>query len=295
MKLPNVRGTYKLNYKLAHLTWFKVGGPAKVLFKPEDIRDLISFLKQNNGKLPIVILGTGSNIIIRDQGIEGVVIKLGRNFTEIKKTVDGNLSVGAGCLNYNLAKFCQTNSIQGLEFLIGIPGTIGGGIAMNAGAYGSEFKDIVIAVEAVDINGKLKVIPMEKFGFSYRKNNLSPNLIFTKAILKSQIGDIVSITNRVNKIIAMRISTQPVNEKTSGSTFVNPKGLKAWELIDKVGLRGFKIGGAGVSPMHCNFMINYGNATAEDIEKLGEYIREKVKENSGVQLEWEIRRIGKNA
>lgn len=294
MELPKVRGSYKLNYNLSHLTWFKVGGSAEVLFKPEDVDDLIAFLKQNDGKVPVVVLGAGSNLIIRDQGIEGIVVKLGRKFTEIEKTAEGNLSVGAGCLNYNLAKFCQLNLIKDFEFLIGIPGTIGGGVAMNAGAYGTEFKDIVHAVEAIDIKGNKMLIPVDQIGFAYRSNNLLGNLIFTKVVFKAHRGNAESIANKMDKIMRSRVASQPVSAKTSGSTFANPTGMKAWELIDKAGLRGKKIGGAEISEMHCNFMINNGSATAADMENLGEYVRGIVKEHSGVELIWEIKRIGRH-
>jgi UDP-N-acetylmuramate dehydrogenase len=294
MGLPKVRGSYKLNYNLSHLTWFKVGGSADVLFKPEDVEDLVSFLKQNDAKVPVVVLGAGSNLIIRDRGIEGVVVKLGRKFTQIEKTVDGNLSVGAGCLNYNLAKFCQLNLIKDFEFLIGIPGTVGGGIAMNAGAYGAEFKDIVHAVEAIDIKGNEILIPVDQIGFSYRSNSLPESLIFTKVIFKVSRGNAKEITRKMDYIMNSRLASQPVSAKTSGSTFANPPGMRAWELIDKAGLRGKTVGGAEISDMHCNFMINKGNATAADMENLGEYVRNIVKEHSGVELIWEIKRIGKH-
>jgi len=294
MELPKVRGVYKLNYNLSHLTWFKVGGSADILFKPEDVDDLISFLKQNDSKMPVLALGAGSNLIIRDQGIEGVVVKLGQKFTHIEKTADGNLAVGAGCLNYNLAKFCQLNSIKNFEFLIGIPGTVGGGIAMNAGAYGAEFKDIVHSVQAIDAKGDKMLIPVDQIGFSYRSNNLPNNLIFTQVIFTATRGNAQEITRKMDHIMNSRLASQPVSTKTSGSTFANPDGMKAWELIDKAGLRGKLIGGAEISKMHCNFMINNGNATAADMENLGEYVRGIVKEHSGVELIWEIKRIGRH-
>jgi UDP-N-acetylmuramate dehydrogenase len=292
--LPKVRGQYKLNYNLAHLTWFKVGGPADVLFKPEDTDDLVFFLSQNQNKLPLTVLGAGSNIIIRDKGVEGVVIKLGRNFTSIEIDDKGRLVVGAGCLNYNLAKFCRDNSIKGLEFLVGIPGTIGGGIAMNAGSYGSEFRDIVVEVEAVDYDGKIKRFTNSEMGFSYRKNTLPDNLIFTKVIFKAETGNKEQITDRMREINEARSATQPITEKTGGSTFANPDGKKSWELIDGAGLRGKRIGGASMSNLHCNFMINHGDASATDIEELGEYVRSEVKKHYGVNLHWEIKRIGRN-
>lgn len=294
MNLPEVRGKYKLNYNLAPLTWFKVGGSADLLFKPEDSDDLSSFLKQNAGKLPVMVLGAGSNIIIRDRGVEGVVVKLGKKFTEIELLPKGYLSVGAGCLNFNLAKFAQANSIKGFEFLVGIPGTIGGGIAMNAGAYGAEFKDIVSFVYAFDEHGNQHYMSCDDIGFSYRQNRLPKGLIFTKVIFKAEMGDSEKIKNRMDEINHNRSSTQPITERTGGSTFANPAGHRAWELIDIAGLRGKSIGGASMSSKHCNFMINNGNATAEDMEKLGDFVKKKVKEKTGIELKWEIKRIGRN-
>jgi len=294
--LPIVRGKLKVGAPLAHLTWFKVGGNADILFKPEDAEDLSSFLKQNAEKLqlPVMVLGAGSNIIIRDHGIEGYVIKLGRNFTDIEILPGGRLSVGAGCLNFNLAKLALANSIAGFEFLVGIPGTIGGGIAMNAGAYGAEFKDIVDTVFALDEGGNKHEIKVQDIGFSYRKNNLSKDLIFTKVIFNTKVGDPEQIQSKMDQISKARSDTQPVTEKTGGSSFANPKDHKAWELIDRVALRGKRIGGASMSLKHCNFMINHGDAIAKDMEDLGELVRNKVKSETGIELKWEIKRVGRN-
>jgi len=289
-----VRGVCKLNYNLAHLTWFKVGGAADVLFKPEDTEDLSAFLKQNASILPVTVLGAGSNIIIRDKGIEGIVVKLGRGFTDIELLADGTLAVGAACLNFNLAKFVQSHSIKGFEFLVGIPGTIGGGVAMNAGAYGNEFKDIVISIQALDRDGNIHYISSENIGFSYRHNSLPPNLIITKVIFKTQTGDAASIKERMDEINKNRSATQPITEKTGGSTFANPDGHRAWELIDAAGMRSKEVGRASMSSKHCNFMINNGNATASDMEELGELVRAAVKAHSGIELQWEIKRIGRN-
>ncbi|WP_342270191.1 UDP-N-acetylmuramate dehydrogenase [Rickettsia endosymbiont of Orchestes rusci] len=328
MKLPKIRGEYRRDYNLKHLTWFKVGGNAEIFFKPADIDDLISFLQQNNQELSVTILGAGSNIIIRDGGIEGYVIKLGQNFTNIELTKDNHLAVGSGCLNYNLAKFCQANLISGFEFLVGIPGTIGGGVAMNAGSYNSEFKDIIIEIEAVDFFGKSLTFSNEEIGFKYRGNNLPKDIVITKAIFKTKAGSEEDITKRMNEINNARSQTQPIKERTGGSTFANPAGkqinnvtpwlanwvrkkedripgsspgmttqhfMKAWQLIDKSGLRGYRIGDASISELHCNFMINHGNATAKELEDLGNLVQQKVFEDSGVKLEWEIKRIGKYA
>lgn len=294
MNFQGIRGVLKQNYNLKHLTWLKVGGDADIFFKPEDIEDLKIFLKENNNRFPITVIGAGSNLIIRDKGVEGVVIKLGRNFTDIQ-FVDNNLIVaGAGCLNSSLAKFCLVNSITGFEFLIGIPGTLGGGVAMNAGSYGCEFKDIVASVEVLDTEGNLIIIPLDRIGFSYRTNSLPKDLIFTRVFFQAKNKeDTNKIKQKMDEISAIRSSSQPVSEKTGGSTFANPKGFKAWELIDKSGLRSARVGGACMSEMHCNFMINANNATATDMENLGELVKQKVKENSGIELQWEIKRIGK--
>ena len=294
MDLQKVKGIYKLDYNLKHLTWLKVGGNADIFFKPEDTEALIMFLKENNNELPITVIGAGSNIIIRDKGVEGAVIKLGRNFTDIEFISDSLIAVGAGCLNFNLAKFCLGHSITGFEFLVGIPGTVGGGVAMNAGSYGSEFKDIVEFVEAVDSQGNLLTLSKSDIGFVHRGNSNCKGLIFTRVFLSSRNkGEPEKIEQRMNERTSMRSAAQPVTEKTGGSTFINPEGQKAWELIDKAGMRGMAVGGARMSEMHCNFMINYNNATANDMETLGEVVREKVKENSSVDLQWEIKRIGR--
>lgn len=294
MTPPQIKGIIKQNYNLKHLTWFKVGGDADIFFKPENADDLALFLKENDGKMPVTVIGAGSNLIIRDGGIEGIVIKLGRNFTDIEIVEKGLVAVGAGCLNFNLAKFCQANSIAGFEFLVGIPGTIGGGIAMNAGAYGREFKDIVHSVVALDNLGNTINLNLQDIGFSYRSNNLPKDLIFTKVFFKIEsTSDQAKIKQKMDEINAQRGFTQPITEKTGGSTFANPPGCKAWELIDKAGMRGARVGEAAMSNLHCNFMINLGDATASDLENLGELIIKKVQETSGMKLKWEIKRVGR--
>ena len=300
MKFPKTVGEYRNNYNLSHLTWFKVGGSAEIFFKPLDVQDLANFVSQNQQHRSITVLGAGSNIIIRDGGIDGVVVKLGQNFTNIELQNDNeiysnqkSISVGSGCLNYNLAKFCQMHAITGFEFLVGIPGTIGGGVVMNAGAYGSEFKDIIIAIEAIDSRGNFILIPNEEIGFKYRGNNLPKDLIITRAIFKATIGEREMILAKMDEINKNRLATQPIKERTSGSTFANPENHKAWQLIDKAGMRGYRIGGASMSQLHCNFMINHGNSSARDLEYLGDLVKKNVFEDSGISLEWEIKRIGK--
>lgn len=287
----NIRGAIKENHNLASLTWFKVGGSADLYFKPKDVDDLKNFLTQYSG--PVTVLGAGSNIIIRDKGIEGAVIKLVKNFTEISLDQE-RLVVGAGCLNYNLSRFAQVNGIAGFEFLVGIPGCIGGGVVMNAGSYGREFKDIVDKIHVIDLEGKERVVMAEDLGFGYRKSNLEPGLIITKVEFKISAHDSPQIIKeRMDEISNLRSQTQPITEKTGGSTFANPENHKAWALIDEAGMRGAKIGGASMSEKHCNFMINDGTATAQDIEDLGELVIEKVFAKSGIKLKWEIRRVGR--
>lgn len=296
-KLPLVRGVYRENFPLNKTNWFNVGGEAEIFYKPEDLEDLSFFLKNVSKDINITVLGVGSNIIIRDGGIDGVVIKLGRNFTTINYSLlDDNdvlLNVGAGCLNYNLAYFCLENEISGLEFLVGIPGSIGGGIAMNAGAYGSEFKDFITYVQAVNLEGEIKSISNSDMRFSYRSNGLSEQHIFTQASFLLKKKNKSLIKEKMDEIINKREQTQPIKEKTTGSTFANPQGYHAWKLIDEAGLRGAKIGGAQMSLKHCNFMINLGDATANDLESLGEHVKKKVYEHSGVNLNWEVKILGK--
>ncbi len=291
--LPSTTGEYRENYPLAQLTWFKVGGAADVLFKPLDTNDLSHFLKNKPKDLQITILGAGSNIIIRDGGIEGVVIRLGRGFAGIEILSGNKLKIGSSSLNYNIAQFCYQNSIKGFEFLIGIPGTAGGGIAMNAGAYGREYKDIVTHIEALDPEGNLHIIKNEEAGFNYRSNKLPRDLIFTSIICDYEQGEQAVIKAMMTEIVSAREASQPVREKTGGSTFANPTGHKAWQLIDQAGMRGARIGDAMISDKHCNFMINCGNASAKDLENLGELAIANVLALFGVDLKWEIKRVGR--
>jgi len=293
--LPQIHGEYRHNYNLAHLTWFKTGGNASVFYKPLDIDDLSHFLSQYPLDAPLYVLGAGSNTIIRDGGTDGVVIKLGRNFTNMEILGNNKIQVGAGTLNYNLAQFCYNHSIEGFEFLIGVPGTIGGGIAMNAGSYGSEFKDIIDSVIYLDRTGRKHKILCKDIEFSYRNNSLPENLIFVEAICHFNLGEKARIKEKMTQITKQRQESQPITEKTGGSTFANPEGKKAWELVDSVGMRGAKIGGAQNSPMHCNFMINTGDATSNDLEELGELVRKKILDQHGIDLKWEIKRIGKRS
>jgi len=294
-KLPKVKGTYRSHAQLSKTNWFNVGGTAEVLFKPQDTEDLADFLQNKPQNVPITILGVGSNLLVRDGGIDGVVIKLGRNFATINANPEKyEVKAGAAALSLNVAMVAAESRISGFEFLSGIPGTIGGALAMNAGAYHSETADILIAAEYVDSSGVIKTLKTQDIGYVYRGHSLPKGGIFTKAVLRGKEGDTQEILHRINEIATQRESTQPIKTRTSGSTFKNPEGHKAWELIDKAGCRGLKIGGAQVSEKHCNFFINTGNATAKDIETLGNTVKERVKEKTGITLEWEIQIIGKD-
>ncbi|NRA74286.1 MAG: UDP-N-acetylmuramate dehydrogenase [Rickettsiales bacterium] len=296
--LPKVRGVYQENAPLANHSWFRVGGVADILFTPTDVHDLSKFLSSKPLSIETTILGACSNVIIRDKGISGCVIKLNQNFTNL--VIDGCIvKVGCGVFNNQLVSYLLNHGLTGLEFLSSIPGCIGGAIAMNAGCYGHEISDFLIEVEAVEKStGKIYQIPAKSLSLGYRKNDLAESFIFTKATFLLQFEkNQDKIKEYVNEISKMKSLSQPTRERTGGSSFKNPdvkhSKYKAWELIDKAGLRGFVLGGAKVSEKHANFLINTGQATAENLEKLGEIIRDKVKEKFDVDLEWEIKRIGR--
>jgi UDP-N-acetylmuramate dehydrogenase len=290
-RLPTVRGRYSAESPMNKITWFRVGGPAEVMFRPADIEDLMLFLSVVSPEIDITVIGVGSNLLVRDGGVPGVVIRLGREFAGVKAEGD-SVSVGAGALDINVALAARDAGIAGLEFLSGIPGTIGGGLRMNGGAYGSEFKDILVSARAIDNHGALHQLSPEDMGFSYRSTAVSEDWLFIDAVLKGRSEPVAEIARRMAEIKESREQNQPVRSQTGGSTFANPEGAKAWELIDKAGCRGLTRGGAMVSEHHCNFLINTGSATAADLEGLGEEVRRRVYESSGVTLEWEIRRIG---
>ncbi len=290
--LPAVRGRLEANAPLADLTWFRAGGAAEVLFTPLDEADLAEFLRATPGDIPVYVIGVGSNLLVRDGGVPGVVIRLGRGFSEIKREPGNRLRVGTAVLDVRVARFAYDNSLDGLTFLRGIPGTIGGALRMNGGAYGGETKDILIEARAVDRAGTVHVISNAEMKYSYRHCGAPEDLIFTEALLQGRPGSQDEIMAAMNKITDSREATQPIKSRTGGSTFKNPTGSKSWQLIDKAGLRGFAIGPAKVSELHCNFLINEGGATATQIEELGETIRARVKATSGIELDWEIKRIG---
>ena len=279
------------NKKMSNLTWFGVGGFSKYYFQPSSEEDLVSFLKDNDLNLPIYPLGAGSNIIIRDRGFNGIIIHFNK-LKDISINKKGIISVYCGAMDADVARFARDHSRTNLEFLIGIPGTIGGGIKMNSGAYGSEIKKILIDVTAINKNGILKKFTVKDLKLDYRTNKLSQEWMFLKARLKSNSGSRDLIQKKMKEIIQSRKISQPTGKKTGGSTFMNGKDFKAWELIDNSGCRGLKNGGAIISNKHCNFIINENNATAADIEILGETVREKVFKKTGKKLNWEIKIIG---
>lgn len=290
-RLPPVRGRYTAGYDLSKVTWFRVGGPAEVLFKPEDADDLAAFIAAKPADVPVTVIGVGSNLLVRDGGVPGVVVRLGRAFARID--VDGmDIHCGAAALDLNVAQVAQQHGIGNLEFLSGIPGTIGGALRMNAGAYTSDMGQILISAEAITETGKRQPLLPADMGLSYRHSAVPPAWLFTGAVLRGQPADPAIIASRLADIRQSREDSQPVRSRTGGSTFANPTGHKAWQLIDQAGCRGLQIGGAQVSEMHCNFLINTGAATAADIETLGETVRQRVLDSTGVELRWEIRRIG---
>jgi UDP-N-acetylmuramate dehydrogenase len=290
--MPQLRGRLMGNQSLAELTWFRVGGPAQVLFMPEDEADLAHALRQLPDEIPVTVMGLGSNLIVRDAGVPGVVIRLGRGFGEVKVEEGARIRAGTGVPDVKVSRAAQEAAITGLAFFRGIPGAIGGALRMNGGAYGRETKDALIEARAVDRQGRLHVFTNGDMHYTYRHCGAPDDVIFTQALFQGAPGDPAKIAAEMEKITESREATQPIKSRTGGSTFKNPPGHKAWQLIDAAGCRGLKRGGAQVSEMHCNFLINLGTATAADIETLGETVRRRVKENSGIELEWEIKRIG---
>ena len=291
-RMPELRGRMIANQPLADLTWFRVGGPAQVLFTPADEGDLAYFLRHLPADVPVMVVGLGSNLIVREGGVPGVVIRLGRGFNEIKVEEGHRLRVGTAVPDVKLARAAADAGIDGLAFYRGIPGGIGGALRMNAGAHGGETKDALVEARGVDRAGNIRVFANADFGFTYRHSGAPADVIFTSALYQGRPGETAAILEEMDRITQAREASQPIREKTGGSTFKNPPGHKAWQLIDAAGCRGLTLGGAQMSPMHCNFLINTGGATAADIEGLGEEVRRRVKAHSGVELEWEIKRIG---
>ena len=290
--MPDLRGRLLANQSLAELTWFRVGGPAQVLFTPADEDDLAYFLANLPQELSVYVVGVGSNLIVRDGGLPGVVIRLSpRGFGETSASED-IVSAGAAALDKRVAETAAAANLSGLEFLFGIPGTIGGALRMNAGANGSETRDVLIDASGVGRDGKQVRFTNADMKFVYRNSGVDPSIIFTSARFRGLPAAPQVIRARMNEVQSHRETAQPIREKTGGSTFKNPPDNSAWKLIDAAGCRGLRVGGAQVSEMHCNFLINTGTATGHDIETLGETVRARVKENSGIELHWEIKRIG---
>ncbi|HEX2580365.1 MAG TPA: UDP-N-acetylmuramate dehydrogenase [Dongiaceae bacterium] len=290
--LPRLRGRITENAPLGPTTWFRVGGRADILFRPADADDLAVFLKEKPADMAVTVLGVASNVLVRDEGIAGAVVRLGSGFADIER--EGNsLVVGAGALDLNVALSAQLEGIGGLEFLAGIPGTIGGGVRMNAGAYGGDMAGRLLWVEALDQRGVTHRLSPAELGMTYRHCAVPEGWIFTRVALQGEAEDPETIAARIAEIQRQRAETQPVRARTGGSTFTNPPGAKAWELIDRAGCRGLRLGGAQVSEQHCNFLINAGDASAADLEQLGEEVRRRVKAVSGHDLQWEIRRLGR--
>jgi UDP-N-acetylmuramate dehydrogenase len=288
---PELRGRLLANEPLAPLTWFRVGGPAQALFMPEDEADLACLMANAPRDVPITVIGLGSNLIVRDGGVPGIVVRLGRGFNDVKIEPDHRVRAGAAMPDLRVAKIAQEAGIASLAFLSGIPGAIGGALRMNGGAYGGETKDILVEARGVDRGGTIRTYQNAAMGYTYRHCGVAEDVIFTQALFQGAAGAAADIAAEMARIAKARAETQPRN-LTGGSTFKNPPGHKAWQLIDAAGCRGLVVGGAQVSELHCNFLINLGNATAADIEGLGEEVRRRVKENSGITLEWEIKRIG---
>jgi UDP-N-acetylmuramate dehydrogenase len=291
-KMPDLRGRLLPNQSLAELTWFRVGGPAQALFMPEDEADLGYCLAHLPTDVPVTVVGLGSNMIVRDGGVAGVVIRLGRGFGDIKIEAGHRVRAGAAVPDVRLARAAQEAGIDGLAFMRGIPGAVGGALRMNGGAYGGETKDILIEARGLDRRGTQRVYANADMHYSYRHCGVADDVIFTEALFQGAAGDPAAIAAAMDKITESREATQPVKTRTGGSTFKNPPGQKAWQLIDAAGCRGLRIGGAQVSELHCNFLINLGDASAADIETLGETVKQRVVGHSGVVLEWEIKRIG---
>jgi UDP-N-acetylmuramate dehydrogenase len=290
--LPDLKGRLSANVALADITWFRVGGPAQLLFSPADEADLAYFLKGIPADMPVTLMGLGSNLLVRDGGLTGVVIRLGKGFATVKAEGDNRVRCGTAVPDVKVARAAADAGIAGLAFYRGIPGSIGGALRMNAGAHGTETKDVLAEARAVDRQGNVHTLSLADMGFTYRHSQVPADFILTEALFQGTPGDPAAILRQMEEVAEYREQNQPIRERTGGSTFKNPPGHSAWKLVDEAGCRGLRVGGAAVSDKHCNFLINEGGATAEDIERLGETVRARVQARSGIQLEWEIIRLG---
>jgi UDP-N-acetylmuramate dehydrogenase len=291
--LPKAAGRLTANAPLAPLVWFKSGGAAQWLFEPRDLADLQGFLRELNPAVPVMALGLGSNLIVRDGGVPGVVVRLGKAFARAGKVADLTLDCGGGASGILVSSTARDCGIAGLEFLRSIPGTVGGFVRMNGGAYGGEVKDILVDCDVVLRSGELVTLPLADLHYTYRHSQLPEGAIVVAARFRGRPGEPAAIQAEMDRISASREASQPLRSRTGGSTFKNPEGHKAWQLVDQAGCRGLTLGGAQVSEKHANFLLNLGEATSADIEGLGEEVRKRVKAKSGVELEWEIQRVGK--
>lgn len=291
--VPDIRGSLTENADLSKITWFRVGGPAEALFMPADEADLAAVLAALDENIPVLVLGLGSNLLVRDGGIPGLVIRMsGRGFGQIEVAANNTINVGTAVPDVRLAKAAGEAGISGFSFYRGIPGCVGGALRMNAGAHGGETKDILVEAHALDRQGNRHVLSNEELGYAYRHCSAPKDYIFTKAVYRGAAGDPAVLLEEMEEVARYREDVQPVKERTGGSTFKNPPGHSAWRVIDDAGFRGHRVGGAQMSEKHCNFMINVDGASGHDLETLGETVRAAVLKNSGIELEWEIKRLG---
>lgn len=292
--LPALRGTAEPGGSLADFIWFRTGGPAEWLVRPADVQDLASFMAGLDPSAPVLPVGVGSNLIVRDGGVPGIVVRLPKAFAKVAAEPGNRIRAGGGAMGITVASAARDAGVAGLEFLRGIPGTVGGAVRMNAGAYGRDTSDILIEATIVLRDGSVETWPAARLGYTYRHSELPEGAVVVEALFEGAPGDKAAIGAEMDRIAAEREASQPLRSRTGGSTFKNPEGDKAWRLIDEAGCRGLTLGGAQVSEKHCNFLLNLGEATSAEIEALGEVVRERVKDKSGVTLEWEIQRIGVN-
>jgi len=290
--LPELRGRLSPNMLMSQITWFRVGGPAQILYKPADEADLAYFLSNIPDDLPVFTVGLGSNLLVRDGGVRGVVIRLGRGFSQVEAIEGNKLVCGTAVPDVKVARAACEAGVDGLAFYRGIPGSIGGALRMNAGAHGTETKDVLVEARAVDRHGNVHVLSNAGMGYSYRHCSVPRDWIFTQATFQGRAGNREEIAKAMGDVVDYREEHQPTKARTGGSTFKNPPGDSAWKLVDAAGCRGLRVGGACVSDLHCNFLINDQDASGEDVERLGETVRSRVKANSGVELQWEIIRVG---
>jgi UDP-N-acetylmuramate dehydrogenase len=293
--MPQVRGRLTPNAPLAPLVWFKSGGNAEWLFEPSDEDDLVHFMRDLDPSIPVMVLGLGSNLIVRDGGVPGVVVRLGKAFAKIERIDQVTVRCGGGASGILVSSTARDAGIAGLEFLRGIPGTVGGFVRMNGGAYGREVKDILVSARLVLRSGEVVEWPLDKLGYTYRHSQVPAPAVIIEAVFRGMPGDPAAIGAEMEAIARAREESQPLRSRTGGSTFKNPPGHKAWALVDAAGCRGIRIGDAQVSEKHCNFLLNLGSATSAEIEALGEEVRRRVKAKTHIKLEWEIQRVGVQA